>query len=210
MIETRVSHRDDSNGLFIGASKLLLTLMNSAPAELLHLLAYAALQPSLTISLQEIANTGFSVCEVHPNLRNQCNGDSRLDLAVIAQKCRQQRQHWNTISEMPIYFSKKTPPCPIKSDAAAQADEIDPVFYCSLTLIIAFLCLQSLFSDLIDCDLPDSTASDSYHWVILHISNQGFSACLVFDYTCREKVALFFSNRPFQHLEGRTSFMRKF
>jgi hypothetical protein len=35
----------DSGGLFIGTSKLLLALMNSAPAELLHPLNYAALQP---------------------------------------------------------------------------------------------------------------------------------------------------------------------
>ncbi|WP_238533989.1 hypothetical protein, partial [Herbaspirillum lusitanum] len=39
-------HRDDAGGLFIGTSKLLLALMNSAPAELLHPLMYAALQLS--------------------------------------------------------------------------------------------------------------------------------------------------------------------
>jgi hypothetical protein len=31
-----MGHRDDPGGLFIGASKLLLALMNTAPAELLH------------------------------------------------------------------------------------------------------------------------------------------------------------------------------
>jgi hypothetical protein len=46
-METPLHHRDESGGLFIGASILLFALMNSAPAELLHLLAYAALQPSL-------------------------------------------------------------------------------------------------------------------------------------------------------------------
>jgi hypothetical protein len=45
LIETLQPHRDGSGGLFIGTSKLLLALMNSAPAELLHPLSYAALQP---------------------------------------------------------------------------------------------------------------------------------------------------------------------
>jgi hypothetical protein len=43
--EILLPHRDEPGGLFIGASRLLLALMNSAPAELLHLLVYAALQP---------------------------------------------------------------------------------------------------------------------------------------------------------------------
>jgi len=47
-VETRVDHRDDPRGLFIGTSMLLLALMNSAPAELLHPLMHAALQPHLT------------------------------------------------------------------------------------------------------------------------------------------------------------------
>jgi hypothetical protein len=46
-LETPLVHRDEPSGLFIGTSKRLLALMNSAPAELLHLLTYAALQPSL-------------------------------------------------------------------------------------------------------------------------------------------------------------------
>jgi hypothetical protein len=33
---TRLHHRDNANGLFIGTGKLLLVLMNPAPAELLH------------------------------------------------------------------------------------------------------------------------------------------------------------------------------
>jgi hypothetical protein len=44
-METPLLHRDGSGGLFIGTSMLLLALMNSAPAELLHLLVHAALQP---------------------------------------------------------------------------------------------------------------------------------------------------------------------
>jgi hypothetical protein len=50
-LETRAAHRDEPHGLFIGASKLLLALMNSAPAELLHHLIYAALQPLLATPL---------------------------------------------------------------------------------------------------------------------------------------------------------------
>jgi hypothetical protein len=54
-METPLTHRDVPGGLFIGASMLLFALMNSAPAELLHLLVYAALQPSLaTPHLQKI------------------------------------------------------------------------------------------------------------------------------------------------------------
>jgi hypothetical protein len=44
-LETPPVHRDAPGGLFIGASMLLFALMNSAPAELLHTLDYAALQP---------------------------------------------------------------------------------------------------------------------------------------------------------------------
>jgi hypothetical protein len=47
MFETPLLHRDGSGGLFIGTSMLLFVLMNSAPAELLHPLTYAALQPSI-------------------------------------------------------------------------------------------------------------------------------------------------------------------
>jgi hypothetical protein len=46
-LETPLTHRDAPGGLFIGTSKPLFALMNSAPAELLHLLVYAALQPFL-------------------------------------------------------------------------------------------------------------------------------------------------------------------
>ena len=47
MVETPLLHRDGTGGLFIGTSMLLFALMNSAPAELLHPLTYAALQPSI-------------------------------------------------------------------------------------------------------------------------------------------------------------------
>jgi hypothetical protein len=50
-METPLTHRDVPGGLFIGASMLLFALMNSAPAELLHLLVYAALQPSLATTI---------------------------------------------------------------------------------------------------------------------------------------------------------------
>jgi hypothetical protein len=42
--ETRLIHHG-SGGLFIGTNKSLFALMNAAPAELLHLLVNAALQP---------------------------------------------------------------------------------------------------------------------------------------------------------------------
>jgi hypothetical protein len=45
LVETRMIHRDEPCGLFIGTSMHLLALMNSAPAELLHPLPTAALQP---------------------------------------------------------------------------------------------------------------------------------------------------------------------
>ncbi len=47
MVETPLLHRDGTGGLFIGTSMFLFALMNSAPAELLHPLTYAALQPSI-------------------------------------------------------------------------------------------------------------------------------------------------------------------
>ena len=56
-METLLNHRDGSGGLFIGTSIVLLALMNSAPAELLHLLVHAALQPSLAVYLQRTAQT---------------------------------------------------------------------------------------------------------------------------------------------------------
>jgi hypothetical protein len=55
-LETRMLHRDAACGLFIGTSKLLLALMNSAPAELLHPLIYAALQPLRSIPETRIAH----------------------------------------------------------------------------------------------------------------------------------------------------------
>jgi hypothetical protein len=43
-LEIRLTHHG-SGGLFIGANMFLFALMNPAPAELLHLLVNAALQP---------------------------------------------------------------------------------------------------------------------------------------------------------------------
>jgi hypothetical protein len=51
LLETRPPHRDGIGGLFIGTSVLLLALMNLAPAELLHPLTYAALQPYMTMRI---------------------------------------------------------------------------------------------------------------------------------------------------------------
>jgi hypothetical protein len=54
-METRLTHRDGPGGLFIGASVFSFALMNLAPAELLHLLVDAALQPYLAHSVGSIA-----------------------------------------------------------------------------------------------------------------------------------------------------------
>jgi hypothetical protein len=81
----------DSGGLFIGTSKLLLALMNSAPAELLHPLTYAALQP-----------TGDTL-------------PTALTTSVRQKKRRQLRQRRNSVSKRTNLFSKKKPPHPIES-----------------------------------------------------------------------------------------------
>jgi hypothetical protein len=54
-METPLTHRDAPGGLFIGTSKRLFALMNSAPAELLHLLVYAALQPSFGYAFWQLS-----------------------------------------------------------------------------------------------------------------------------------------------------------
>jgi hypothetical protein len=72
--------------------------MNSAPAELLHPLTYAALQPLLI--------TSFSL------QRFRCNQKKRW----------QQRQRRNSISEKSLPFLRKKPPYPIESGKAAQTD----------------------------------------------------------------------------------------
>ena len=59
-VETRLDHRDGPGGLFIGTSKLLLALMNSAPAELLHPLIHAALQPSFGYAFLTLSPLRFT------------------------------------------------------------------------------------------------------------------------------------------------------
>jgi hypothetical protein len=66
-----------------------------------------------------------------PRLAQVRCGDSQ-------KKRRRLRQRWNSISEKPILFPKKTPPYLNESGAAALADESDYVFYCPLTLVLAF------------------------------------------------------------------------
>ena len=59
-----MAHRDESGGLFIGASKLPLALMNSAPAELLHHLIHAALQPHSAAPLLYVHCRASAMTEV--------------------------------------------------------------------------------------------------------------------------------------------------
>ena len=66
-----------------------------------------------------------------PRLAQVCCGDSQ-------KKRRRHRRRWNSISEKPTLFPKKTPPYLNGSGAAALADESDYVFYCPLTLVLAF------------------------------------------------------------------------
>jgi hypothetical protein len=97
-MEILQAHRDALGELFIRTRKPLLALMNSAPAELLHLLVYAALQPSLAM---------------HISGKNRRNGQKKR-----RQHCRRR----NTVSKTPNHFSKKKPPCPTRSNAAALAE----------------------------------------------------------------------------------------
>jgi hypothetical protein len=63
-LETLLAHRDGPGGLFIGTSILLFALMNSAPAELLHPLIDAALQPLLATPLLSQHRRVSAVAEV--------------------------------------------------------------------------------------------------------------------------------------------------
>jgi hypothetical protein len=153
-LETLLRHRDDSGGLFIGTSKLLLALMNSAPAELLHPLIYAALQPHLVTSLF-FANhrRASTVTEVHATRLNErsCSRNQK--------KRRQQSRRRNTLSEKPTGFSGKTLPCPTLSGSAAKTVESDSVVYCPLNFVIAFRFFRLLSVRLIDVDLATAVVS---------------------------------------------------
>ncbi|MBB3213769.1 hypothetical protein FHW67_003070 [Herbaspirillum sp. Sphag1AN] len=123
-------------GLFIGTSKHLLALMNSAPAELLHPLTYAALQLSWW-HLFALAWTSDSVINNH-NKRHQQhqNSTTKKNASGIIASVR------NTLPEKPSGFSKEKPPDPTISGKAAITEKIaeknDSVFYCSLNLATAF------------------------------------------------------------------------
>ncbi|HVK94195.1 MAG TPA: hypothetical protein VM571_05665 [Noviherbaspirillum sp.] len=99
-LETRTSHRDGPGGLFIGASKHLFALMNPAPAELLHHLIYAALQPHLATPLfcKSPSHVGGDGGADHA-LKVRCNRCSQ-------KKRRQQSRRRNAVSEKPTGFSK--------------------------------------------------------------------------------------------------------
>jgi hypothetical protein len=62
-LETLLSRRDESGGLFIGTSMFLFALMNSAPAELLHPLKKCSTSAKATrLSYCAIR---FCVCDAH-------------------------------------------------------------------------------------------------------------------------------------------------
>ncbi|WP_304790856.1 hypothetical protein [Lacisediminimonas sp.] len=137
-METPLPHRDAAGGLFIGASIPSFALMNSAPAELLHLLAYAALQP-------------FSGLRRSPARRT-----------ADQKKRRQQRRRWNTVSGQTNPFSKNTLPCPLSSGSARKAVWRVQVVYCPSIFLFAFLSSQLRF-DFVEClaisSLPGSGPS---------------------------------------------------
>ena len=88
--------------------------MNSAPAELLHLLAYAALQPFVGAP------------------RPTALGNARQ------KKRRLHRRRWNTVSGQTNPFSKNTMPCPLSSGAAQDAVWRVQVVYCPSIFLFAF------------------------------------------------------------------------
>jgi hypothetical protein len=125
-----VSHRDGPNGLFIGTSKLLLALMNSAPAELLHHLIHAALQPHSVTSLflrtsPRVGDEGGPCCA----LKGRCSSRNQ-------KKRRQQSRRGYSDSRKPSGFSRKKPPYPTESGPAANTQKSDSFVYCSLILVI--------------------------------------------------------------------------
>lgn len=144
-----MSHRDGANGLFIGTSKLLLALMNSAPAELLHHLIHAALQPHLVTSLllQTSPRVGDEGGPCHA-LNRRC--DSRNQ-----KKRRQQSRRGYPGSRKPTGFSRKKPPFPTKSRPAANTQKSESFVYCSLKLLVVlrFAVVFSEFSKHGDCCL---------------------------------------------------------
>jgi hypothetical protein len=121
-----MAHRDGPGGLFIGTSKLLFALMNSAPAELLHHLIHAALQPHLATPLfskspSRVDGEG-GPCRA---LKRRCDSRSQ-------KKRRPQCRRRNTVSEKPTGFSGKKPPFLTGSGSAAKTEKIDSFVYCPL------------------------------------------------------------------------------
>lgn len=88
--------------------------MNSAPAELLHPLTYAALQPNSRHVFR-------SICCDRPLKSRQSQNRRR-----------------KSVSERTNLFPKKKPPYPIESDKAVWSEENLSVVYCSLIWIVAF------------------------------------------------------------------------
>jgi len=124
--ETRLIHHG-SGGLFIGTNKSLFALMNAAPAELLHLLVNAALQP-IWSSLRRSSPVAPSIkpkAAIHATQNGGHRGSFRyqgceIPAELTKKKRRQLSRRWNTYAERPTLFSKKTLPRPTKSDFPAK------------------------------------------------------------------------------------------
>ncbi|HVL76463.1 MAG TPA: hypothetical protein VM406_10645 [Noviherbaspirillum sp.] len=97
------------HGLFIGTSKLLLALMNTAPAELLHHLMHAALQPHPVAPLLLLVTTTLAMTEGLKS-RAPC-APRRPQPEKTPAQCRRR----NKVYEKPTRFSKKKPPRPTAS-----------------------------------------------------------------------------------------------
>lgn len=117
-------HRDEAYGLFIGTSKRLLALMNSAPAELLHHLIHAALQPHSATPLffgSPLRASGDG--GLHRALNRRCGCRSQ-------KKRRPQCRRRNTDCKKPPGFSEQKPPFPTWSGSAANTEMTDTFVYC--------------------------------------------------------------------------------
>jgi len=92
----------NASGLFIGASSLSLALMNSAPAELLHPLTYAALQ------LSWLRPSGSARAKAQEIVDYGSRREAKKNASVF------KRQRRNSTPEKPSGFSKEKPPDPTR------------------------------------------------------------------------------------------------
>jgi hypothetical protein len=123
-------------------------------------------------------------------------------------KRRPKCQRWNTVSKRTNRFSKKTPPCPIGSGAAAFAGQSNQIFYCPFNSVIPFLGPPSFWFQFVSTGghtawrNPICTGLVIIHLRLLSDMQRllFFSAlipvesatCLIFDDPRLEKVSLLF------------------